>query len=463
MSDLPSPNEALNEYFKLKKKFEEEKKVAIKKIKERTNNRNLRAAYSKLMLKCINCRKPSKLGTIFSITYQPYSGGVDSYRTFRCSCGNVADPCNLNIEINVGIYRTLNENLEGARELINENKNKIIDVKNQLLFGLTTTETAIDLFEKYKRSVEEMTQVFEILLDNYNNIFENPRLREELDQSIALFYQNVNSVKECIKKMHENDDVNYAEDAANIYATKIEPLLKKIRYLKYKENFVYIDENDICTLVQNRHTIQDTLTSTYGDKVVAYDVGLKIVKKPNANNDLITQQLDANSDANSNASSLSGKFQLKINAEQKGGFDEAEEPIIGKGESGISWNNPEYQAVWVKLPDELKNAFKLNIDWLKEFMSVCMSMPSEKRNAVNCHLTTPPNIVIPPREMDNGDYDFGVTIYNDTFKKQPKELQKSFLTYYKEDPITKAKDYTQLEEALNRMVESQVGYNKAFF
>ena len=54
------------------------------------------------MPKCVNCKRPSKKGTIFSIVYHPSDDKTDAYRTFKAICGDLADPCNLNIEINIG-------------------------------------------------------------------------------------------------------------------------------------------------------------------------------------------------------------------------------------------------------------------------------------------------------------------------------------------------------------------------
>ena len=42
--------------------------------------------------------------------------------------------------------------------------------------------------------------------------------------------------------MNENDDRQFALDAANIYYTTVDPLMKKIRQLKYGENLV-LNEN----------------------------------------------------------------------------------------------------------------------------------------------------------------------------------------------------------------------------
>jgi hypothetical protein len=140
-----------------------------------------------------------------------------------------------------------------------------------------------------------------------------------------------------------------------------------------------------------------------------------------------------------------------------GGNIEEDEPIIGQGKDGISWNNPKYQELWSKLSEPLKTEFKLNIDWMKEFMNKCVN------EGGSCRLTTPPNIVIPPRKMDNGKYDFGVSIYNKVFNKLEETTQTTYLALYKEDPVTKTKDYKAFEDEINKLVEQEVNFDSGFF
>jgi len=107
---------------------------------------------------------------------------------------------------------------------------------------------------------------------------------------------------------------------------------------------------------------------------------------------------------------------------------------------------------------------------MKDFMYKCLN--AKKKAVLNakkkknpgllfngCKLSTPPNIIIPPIEMPNGEYDFGVSIYNTIFNKQPKPLQQTYLTLFREDPLTKVKNYKMLEDAMNNLVEKYVGFD----
>ena len=455
--EIPSIKEALNEYFRLKEQFENQNNVHKKRI---INNQTLskkekRSEYLKLMPKCVNCKRPSRKGTIFSIVYHPADDKIDSYRTFKVVCGDLADPCNLNIEINIGQRDPLDQLINNIRNEITEVKNKIINDKNKLLFGLIKTETALENFDSNKDYINDLTSIYESYLNTWNNQIDNQQKKIELEEAIVQSYENINNIKDCIKKMNNLNDSKYAVDAANIYHTVLEPILIKIRQLKYKENNVYNnDNNKTCNLIQRRYTIDDILVTSSEDKIVSYDIGLKTDNlKKKKKQGLFVIESDSEKDEPEEE-----KILIKI--KKPDGQVEEDEPIIGQGKDGIAWNNSKYQKLWDNLPPNLKTEFKVNIEWMKDFMNKCVN---KKESGQSCDLTTPPNIIIPPRKMENGQYDFGVSIYNKVFNSQSNSLQDTYLTLYSEDPQTKVKSYKMLENAMNELVKTEVGFNRGFF
>lgn len=451
---LPDPKEALNEYFKLKSQFESEMDANKKKIinNQELSKREKRAEYLKLTPKCVNCKRPSKKGTMFSTVYVPDTDTTSSYRKVTASCGVLADPCNLDVEIHIGTVEPLDELMYNIRTEIKTYKNKIIDDKNKLLFGLLTTEKALDNFDLNKGYINDLTSVYEMYLEQWNNTIESPAKKTELDETLVLSYESIGRIKECIKKMHENDDSQFAADAASIYVTTLKPLLDKIRHLKYSENSVYSD-GPYCKLIQKKFTELELSVSGYHTKVIKFNVGLQAtIKKSTKNKALI----EVNDDEEIVIKKGGREITIDIKEEKQGNPKPTysipeDEPIIGKGADGIDWNMEEYKKVWSKLPIKLKTELKLNVDWMKDFMYHCVN---DKHGV--CGLTTPPNLIIPPKQMQNGQYDFGVSIYNKVFNKQPKTLQESYLTFYKEDPATKEKNYIMFENAVNKLVENEV-------
>jgi hypothetical protein len=454
VQEIPNVNDALFEYYRLKEKFENEVNMNKRKIinNQTLSKREKRSEFLKLMPKCVNCRRPSKKGSIFSITYHPSNDKTDAYKAFKAYCGDLANPCNFAIEINVGVKNKLDEELNAIRNEIDKVKKNIINDKNKLLFGLITTETALENFDSNKSYITDLTSIYENYLDKFNDNVDNLQRSIELEEVLIQSYQAIHSIKDCIKKMNENNDRQFAIDAATIYQKTLEPLLNKIRHLKYKENMVFYDDNNNCKLVQKKYSLDDILISGYNSNVVAYDVGLKVFKKKQGSILFEPEK------------GLEKELSIKIIEpdEQKQEIDD--EPIIGQGKDGIAWNNSEYQKLWDKLPEKLKIEFKTNIDWMKEFMHKCVNERIKHGPQWNgCRLIAPSNLVIPPRVMSNGQYDFGVSIYNKAFSKLANSTQKTYLTLYSEDSKTKEKNYTMLIDSMNQLVENEVGFGRGFF
>ena len=264
---------AINEFYKLKNKYEIE---LFKKKKTILNNVTLsskekKTEYKKLKPKCINCKRAG--GTLFSVKF--YTGN-DEYREFRAVCGVVADPCNLNITVQTGKYELLPVVLEGIEKEIQDNKKSIIDDKNRLLFGLMTTETALQKFEDIKDYIASLTSLLDSYLDEYNSITDNLEKKTELKENIVKSYLYIEEIKESMKNFDKEDNTQYVRDVVNIYLTKLQPVLNKITELKYKENIVYYNETDnTYNLIQNQYTTQSLEFTYFNNKVLNYDVGLK--------------------------------------------------------------------------------------------------------------------------------------------------------------------------------------------
>ena len=188
MASLPDIKEAMNEYFKLKYKYETQIMTNKKKIMNKSflSNKEKKIEYSKIKPKCIHCKRPG--GTIFSTTYVAETDTEESYRELRAFCGIIADPCNLDINIRLAKVELMPELLESMEKEIKKNKNEIIDHKNKLLFGYSNTEDALEKFESIKEYIANMTSLYEQYLESYNNIVDNDEKKNELVSSITNSY-----------------------------------------------------------------------------------------------------------------------------------------------------------------------------------------------------------------------------------------------------------------------------------
>ena len=451
--EITDVKEALNEYFKLKQKYENQIAANKKKIinNQALSKREKRTEYLKLKPKCINCQRPG--GSKFSIHYFPETDKEDSYREYGAVCGLIADPCNLNIKIQLGKTESLPSILNAFQNDIKELKNKVIDDKNKLLFGYITTEEALEKFEKMREDINFFTSYYEDYLENYNFIVDNDEKKQELNETITNSYIEINNIKDCIKKMNETDNVQYARDAATIYANTLKPLLEKIRHLKYNEYTVlHSDETNNCHLIQNKYTIENLLYTSFKNKVISYNVGRDTV--PNKNPGLASVANDL--------SSTSTPLPIDNTKAQVVNIANTEipkdEPEYGKGKDGVAWHIPEYNNLWDQLPIKLKNVLKTDKDWMAEFMFNCVNARAKREP---CKFTAPSDLKVPPEPLPNGQYDFGVPIYNDEFKKLPKNLQETYLSQYStKDGV---KNYGMLLNSINDLVAKALDFNRGFF
>jgi hypothetical protein len=269
MDTLPDAKEVINEYFKLKNKYETLIMTNKKKIMNNPHlsNREKRSEYNKLKPKCIHCKRPG--GTIFSTINSIESENEESYRELRAFCGIVSDPCNLNIVVRLAKIELMSELLKTMEKEIKEYKDEIIDNKNKLLFGYLNTEQTLEKFENIKEYINNYTSLYEQYLESYHKIVDNNEKKQELNEAITNSYIEIQKIKDCIIKMNETNNRQYVKDAVNIYITTLIPLLNNIRDLKYNEIFVWHnDYTNTCNLIQNKYSIESLSFTSSNDKVI---------------------------------------------------------------------------------------------------------------------------------------------------------------------------------------------------
>ena len=428
--------EGLNEYFKLKLKYENQIMANKKKIMNNPtlSNREKRMEYRKLKPKCINCKRPG--GTLFNIVFLPQTDTTESYREYTAKCGIIADPCPLSIKIQMGKVDLLPKILQSMENDIKMYKNEIIDDKYKLLFGYMKTEEALTKFDDLKDYISHYTSLYESYLQTYNNLVDNDEKIVELNESSTMSYIQIDNIKTCIKKMNETDNVQFAHDAVNIYETTLIPLLAKIRQLKYNECFVWHNEDtNTCNLIQNKYSISNLSYTSFQDNVSEFSIGFDSKKIHKEDKLLQKIQLDSPS------SSTEGN----------------EEPIYGEGKDGIAWKNPDYTKIWDRMPLKLKTVLRPNHEWLVSFMANCVTARS---NSEPCKFITPPNLNLPPKKLSDGQYDFGVKIYNEVFSKLSQQTRQTYLTL---NSVKQGKkDFSLLETAMNNLVAKEVDFDKGY-
>jgi hypothetical protein len=436
--------ESLNEYFKLKQKYEAEIAAHKKKIinNPTLSDREKRSEFMKLKPKCINCKRPG--GSIFKVLFYHEDDKMESYREYNATCGIISNPCHFKIKIRCGKTETFTDIFKNMENEIKELKNEIIDNKNKLLFGYLNTKEALEKFDYSKETISSYTSLYEEYLTKYNNIVDNEDKKRELEEAITNSYILINQIKECIKKSHETGNKSFISDAIQIYDTTLMPTLFTIKNLKYNESFVWHNEDtNTCNLIQNKYSISSLLFSSFQNSVVDFVIGYDS-KKPK----MIIESEETEENP-----------QSKILSNPSRGELPPDNPIYGKGKDGITWNIPEYNKLWDKLPIKFKNGLISENEWMKDFMFKCVN---DRQKGKECHVITPKNLIIPPNKLENGKYDFGVQIYSDLFNtKLDTSTKNTYLTLFStKDGVN---NYNMLIHAMNNLVAKETGFNRGYF
>ena len=242
----------VNEFYKLKYQYEEGIKKNKNKIMQlpqmtwREKNRE----FKQLKPKCINCKRA--VGTIFkrNVENEEFTVFLDAM------CGDRANPCKLNMHINIGKTFLLEDVLTKDENELKEMKNMIVKEKNDLLFGFITSEKAVDNFDAIKEELNSVTTNHEITFERYTNVVNNREKRERLKHVETEIFVIIDGIKHLVQEYNRTDDAKYVKDAVTMQITEMKNLLEERMNLLYSQSIVEWDDG-FCKLIQNRVTTKD--------------------------------------------------------------------------------------------------------------------------------------------------------------------------------------------------------------
>ena len=213
-----SIEEAITTYYQKKATYEREyerKKETIRKSDEMSDAEK-REKIKNISRKCIVCE--SSEGTIFS----------QNGRTLSAICGNRANPCSLNINIErptTKSYFNVDKQLNNSIEKL---KNDVILSKYNILFNFSRFD---DGFVNKADEIRKRIKEFDDLKKKYDELFENAtRIEERKDKISKDEYDFLVKVGELKGILKESDTY---PSAVEHYINIMLPMLNKIRETKY--------------------------------------------------------------------------------------------------------------------------------------------------------------------------------------------------------------------------------------
>ena len=259
---VPLFSEGLNQYYKLKSKYEKTIQKEVDKISTlKISNKEKSEKFKSFNKKCINCGALG--GTIFK-----------QEGTFLIAkCGSKDNPCNLDIKIDRGLNVDINNELHNlSRDIIKEKK-KTVNLKLDYLFNLKDRENTSEMYETLKKELTTTISELKKLDEKHNMIVNNNSKNRAITDKENQLLNYIRELKNLITNYEDTSEVNYIDNALEIYNTMIKPIAKEIQNLKYEINYVYFDDRDgVYYLVQDKFKPSnlETLKNGTENKIITF-------------------------------------------------------------------------------------------------------------------------------------------------------------------------------------------------
>lgn len=456
-----SVNEAMNEYYKLKAKYESDyQEKYIKPILKANDKskREKRLEYQKLPKpECINCKR--NVGSIFTIKKE-----AEEYtRRFTAKCGDLRNPCPLNIMFDYTFRSELSQELLDADKDINDIKNKIIIDKNNMMFGYVPQNTAIANFNVDTSELKSITEgagyIMEINIQLNDNPVKTDLIKKNEDK---LGIEFLLPFKEMIKTFDQTGNTEIMNKAVKFYVDEIVPLTTTIRTLKYevcyvdflekKDNDDPDEKGDLYILMQRKNSLQNLEYTLYGsDELKSFTKGVNgfVANKTMKNLEQVhrkTRKLrPSNIEFEEEVVEEEEREKEPVNLRKKLVLQNATEAIekqtVGdlhpelykrvegeimphQGPGGsITWTNEAgerdmmYQTTWDTLSPEYKAALAEDEAWMKKTIDYFVEYDNlRKANKVpymsSKQFVHPDGLLLPPQKIGENEYDYGNDVYN---------------------------------------------------
>ena len=258
MTDISPLNEAINNYYKLKEIYES--KINQNKIKI-INNPQLTKKEKEVKFKnikklCVNCKKEG--GTLFT----------NKDGLLKVKCGNLDDPCNLDIEIRKGKFRLANDLIIDLLIDINKFKEEIIKIKLDYLFGYISENDALGKFNIFKEELGKKDDLYKKVELFYINIANNPEKEGLLNTAESELFKIVKKIKDYCEIFKSTQNKILLKTVTENYVNDIIPLNKNISDLKYLVKYLELNDEKFY-LIEKKITLKSLEYTLEEGKIIS--------------------------------------------------------------------------------------------------------------------------------------------------------------------------------------------------
>ena len=254
-------NEALEKYYKLKKKYEAPYKKLIKNLasdnfintgqedKKDKKNKEKEKKEKQLEIatfknKCVKCG--SLAGTIFK----------QENNILTAECGNEHNKCKLNIKLQKGVYDNIVNIIDKLTNDINIKKTQTIQAKLNFLFGFNNESDTIEEFNKLKLELIDEVKKYQNIYEHYLSIINNLSQKKEIKKKEEDINTLIKNFKKLINTFEETQEIIHLKEANDLYINNIKTIANELRDLKYVYSYVNKDDKkNIYELIQDNYNL----------------------------------------------------------------------------------------------------------------------------------------------------------------------------------------------------------------
>ena len=231
--------EALDEYYRLKTEYEKKAYQLKKKAFKNAPTTKLgMKAVQKIVPPCINCNR--KVGSIFKFNEDKYTA----------VCGDLEEPCNLNIQLYRSTYYNFEDLLYEYIDDFENAKQSIIKHKMNMIFNYIDERTSLHLFKQGLEEYNTKSDIYKDLINQYNDLYNNMHKQELIKRKKERIHEIIDQIKLLLIEYEKDDNKEFLKTAMDVQKNNLIPELNNLRKLKYEIMEVVIKENDESILFQ---------------------------------------------------------------------------------------------------------------------------------------------------------------------------------------------------------------------
>ena len=221
---------AINKFFELKREYEEtlqeKKRTVYERVKKNGKSvKEIREIVGNVKVPCVHCREP--VNNIFTI----------SDRTYKIKCGNIKNPCNLDIEIYAGEYNDLKYLLKYFKKIVEEERENIIKVKMDSLLNYKGEKSSMREFKKIMEDYNEILKFLQTTENDYNELYFNEDMNEKIKQKKAHIFELQERMRKMLDEYKQKKSVYTDKDKMGdiimFYKEELLPEYNNLQEMKY--------------------------------------------------------------------------------------------------------------------------------------------------------------------------------------------------------------------------------------